>query len=403
MCELSNLSILRRKSPVHSMDARADHSHSSGSESDDMSDSHSSSASVSESDMSTYSHSPSHSRSPSPQKKKSRRYISSKKTDAAHPHKKKRAKESTKDKDRGRERERERERGRGRHRRKRKRQEVSEENKHKSKRHRQRVTRSRDGSIDYHYHQSSDNISSTASETVWHQHRHKKTGKRKHRHHRSLRRKEVALDDGRRDRALAMAEELESNILDDSNIQDGSKEVGGVDGSVSVETGEAPAVNNDNPNIAESAETADQIIPNDDDVGREARSSISSVIAQEEVGKIEKMETQLAVTPVDEQNEDKLLNDIDQLLAEEQATEQLSEKCLKPNNSVGPSCVDVDTEVMEEREVKGNKMCEDTATTRKDSAGGDEGDQLCLHAEETIDEDDSDLEFDRSLSGVLDL
>lgn len=198
---------------------------------------------------------------------------------------------------------------------------------------------------------------------------------------------------------MATAEELESKILD------GSNEAGIVDDSVSLETGEVPPVDSDNAlNATEATETAEQATPNDGTVGSEASSLMT---AREEVGKIENMETQLAVTPADEQSEDRLLNDIDQLLAEEEATEQMSEKCLKPNNSVGPTCVDVDTQVVGEREMEGNEMCEDTATTSKDAAaggrGGDEADQLCLHAEETIDEDDADLEFDRSLSGVLDL
>lgn len=190
---------------------------------------------------------------------------------------------------------------------------------------------------------------------------------------------------------MAMAE---SSTLDGSNIRDGSNEGGVVNNSMSVETGEVPAVDGDNlPSVTEAAETVEQEIPKDGIVGREPSSLMSS---QEEVGKIEKMETQLAAKPSDE-SEDRLLNDIDQLLAEEETTEQVSE----PNDSVGATCGD---EVVGESEVV---MCEeDTATTSKENTAtaaageGDEGDQLCLYVEETIDEDDPDLEFDRSLSGV---
>lgn len=189
------------------------------------------------------------------------------------------------------------------------------------------------------------------------------------------------------DRALAMAGELEPNREED-NAQDSSK-VGVVNSaaSVSMETGEIPAVGGDESLTITKA--AEQV------ASKDGSSSQVDYTGQEENGTVKKTET---LQDSDKEGEDKLLDDIDRLLAEDPVSDQGPEKS---HNSVATTCVNVKVKAEKEREL----VCEAAATTGKENmsateAGGgdrDEGDQLYLHAEDMIDEDE---EFNRSLSGV---
>ena len=400
--------------------------------------------------MSAYSDSRSHSTSVSPPKQKGRRHASSRKVENSHRHRK-RAKESTKERERGRGKERGREReiegGRERRIHKRRRREVCDEteDKHRSKRYRHKLTTSRDPSLD-HFHQSSDNISSTASETARHQ-RHKKAGKRKHRHHRSVRmreevRPERLYDEMTEDRDLAMVEELEP---EGSNIR---HEVGVVNnGAVLNAGGEFPEIRaNVTESITEAEGVVEQVlvIPLTSVTEKQAKAPAGSRIETENRKEVDTWEVVVEepskiIEPASK--EDKLLDDIDRLLAEEKTTEQVPEP-LKPvvdDSGVSDGSKEhVVEEGGEERREggeerreggeerreggeerkegweerregeegkEGGAVCEGAATSDENRMAvvgmGEEGDQLCLHAEENmIDDDTADLELDRNIPGV---
>ena len=424
------------------MESGLDHSHSSDSESDE-SDSHSSSDSASESDTSTFSRS--RSRSVSPEKKKRRHHASSRKLKNSHHHRKKHAREAVQ---RERERESVRERGKERHKRKRRRNEASDEVENRrrhSKRHRHGVTKSRDASLDPYPHQSSDAVSSAASETL-HHHRHRKTKKRKHRHHRQRRGGEEGVQEEEEgdggtvgvERGLAGDEALGVDLSGAVEEEGDDIEVGVVDNSAvssdpSILGGKVPEGSGEVPEVrvSEGTETVDVQHTPDRVVGGEepllkgspvtevkgdvasgnASSSVREsplAVAGREAGSSAGVGRETEGSAEQTGSGDTLLDDIDQLLAEEEggASEPPRPAGVSPR---GDSCVDIDSKPAE-LEPRESDLPHDNATSETRVAGAAvvaavtgeevEGDHLALHTEETIDEEEDTAAVDQDVPGT---
>ena len=388
-----------------------------------MSDSDSSSDSVSESDTSI-----SHSPSISPQKKRRRHHTGSKKSDGLHHrhHKKKRVKDTFTERERGRERE---------HTHKRRRNhemdETSEHRHHhqRKKKHRHgnhKGTRSHDISVDHHMHyQSPEAGSSATSETAGtsRQRQHKKI--RRHRHHR---RDVVRGFEGEEDGPLVVRDEGDrfdgrhrERVFGDGVMEDGNvDEMSVVNNSgMSPSGGEIPDVKVTKPDQVTAVELqkmpttpVEKQVATPDPLDKDLQSQVEASPRQPS-----QSPPAAVVASITSDSGDKLLDDIDELLAEEQQVErnqdeqqanEKNENQKTEENTVTEAvytssgvhvaapvtaslleCVE-DLEREKEEDLSLGDRCkkEDRDTRRSVSQEQGGGDELCLHVDDSIDDTD---------------
>lgn len=378
----------RNRSPAHSTGQGSAYSHSSDSESAG-SDSYTTSGSGSETDVSALS------RSPSPQREKRHQAISK------HRHKKKRTKEAL-----SLEREKEGERGRQ----KKRKREVSDDTDHRPKnkrrRHHKKSGKSRDPSTDPLQFSSDAATSDTAHRRHRHHHHHrKKTRRHKHRHVQG----ELAGGDGYGDTGKGSDLEVEGNQADKGEVENPEnhqmemEQHGGDtneddDRSVPISGGggggsPAITVNEHTESVAEGGGSGP--------VSGPTETQTTGKVEEQPVKELAQTDTKVEVESQSEGGGgggvakrhgscDQLLDDIDQLLADEQTPTLEDGFAPFPTTATKAATPADEKEEVEKSLVNGSSNTGERDKTPVVDAVEGEVDSVSLHTEETIDVDTPD-------------